>query len=92
MQRRNEKEFRIEKVVKKKGDKLFLKWKRYNNLFTRWIDKKDVIQMSEYFPEPKYLGLNLKIELDLPNYATKAELIMRHLLIHQILLEKNLFS
>ena len=29
--------------------------------------------MSEYFPKPKRLGKNLKIELDLSNYATKAD-------------------
>ena len=30
--------------------------------------------MSEYFPKPKSLGANLKIELELFNYATKADL------------------
>ena len=30
--------------------------------------------MSEYFPKPKSLGENVKIELDLSNYATKADL------------------
>ena len=30
--------------------------------------------MSEYFPKPKSLGANVKIELDLSNYATKADL------------------
>ena len=30
--------------------------------------------MSEYFPEPKSLGPNVKVELDLSNYATKADL------------------
>ena len=30
--------------------------------------------MSEYFPKPKSLGANLKVELDLSNYATKADL------------------
>ena len=28
--------------------------------------------MSEYFPKPTFLGRNVKIELDLSNYATKA--------------------
>ena len=26
------KEFKIEKVIKRKGDKLYVKWKEYNNL------------------------------------------------------------
>ena len=30
--------------------------------------------MSEYFPEPKSLGGIVKVELDLSNYATKANL------------------
>ena len=30
--------------------------------------------MSEYFPEPKSLGERVKVELDLSNYATKADL------------------
>ena len=30
--------------------------------------------MSEYFPKPKSLGANVKVELDLSNYATKADL------------------
>ena len=30
--------------------------------------------MSEYFPEPKPLRGRVKVELDLSNYATKADL------------------
>ena len=30
--------------------------------------------MSEYFPKPKSLEANVKVELDLSNYATKADL------------------
>ena len=30
--------------------------------------------MSEYFPKPKSLEANVKVELDLSNYATKAGL------------------
>ena len=33
----------IEKVIKRKGDKLYVKWKRYDNSFNSWIDKKDLI-------------------------------------------------
>ena len=42
-QKTNQKEFRIGKVIKKKGDKLYVKWKGYDNSFNSWIDKKDVI-------------------------------------------------
>ena len=30
--------------------------------------------MSEYFPNPNFLGTNVKVELDLSNYATKTDL------------------
>ena len=31
LQKANQKEFRIEKVIKKKGNKLYVKWKGYDN-------------------------------------------------------------
>ena len=40
---KKKKEFRKEKVIKKKGNKLYVKWKGYDNSFNCWIDKKDVI-------------------------------------------------
>ena len=36
-------EFRIEKVIKRKDDKLYVKWKGYDNLFNSWIVKKDIV-------------------------------------------------
>ena len=39
LQKTNKKEFRIEKIIKK-GDKLYVKWKVYDNVFNRCIDKK----------------------------------------------------
>ena len=44
LQKTNQKEFRIEKVIKKKGNKLYVKWTVYNNSFNSWIDKKDLIK------------------------------------------------
>ena len=41
LQKTNQKEFRIEKVIKRKGDKLYVKWKGYDNSFNSWIDKKN---------------------------------------------------
>ena len=43
LQKIDQQEIRIEKVIKKKGDKLYVKWKRYNNSFNSWIDKKDLV-------------------------------------------------
>ena len=42
LQKANQQEFRIEKVIKRKGNKLYVKWKRYDNSFNSWIDKNDV--------------------------------------------------
>ena len=42
LQKTNQKEFRIVKVIKMKGNKLYVKWKGYNNSFNSWIDKKDL--------------------------------------------------
>ena len=42
LQKTNQKKFRIEKVFKRKSDKLYVKWKGCDNSFTRWIDKKDL--------------------------------------------------
>ena len=43
-QKTNQKEFRIEKVIKRKENKFYVKWKRYNNSFNSRIDKKDLIK------------------------------------------------
>ena len=43
LQRTRQNEFRIGKVLKKKGDKLYVKWKSYDNSFNTWIDKKDIV-------------------------------------------------
>ena len=40
----NQKELRIEKILKTKGNKLYAKWKGYSNLFNSWIDKKDLVK------------------------------------------------
>ena len=41
MQKTNQEEFRIEKVIKKKESKLYVKWKRFDNSFNSWIDNGD---------------------------------------------------
>ena len=41
-QKINQQEFRIEKLIKRKCDKLYVKWKGDNNLLNSWIDKKDL--------------------------------------------------
>ena len=36
------KEFRVEKVIERKGDKLYVKRKGYSSSFNSWIDEKDI--------------------------------------------------
>ena len=43
LQKANQKEIRIEKVIKRKVNKLYVKWKDYDSSFNSWIDKKDVV-------------------------------------------------
>ena len=42
-QKTNQEEFRVEKVIKRKGNKLFTQWKGYDNSFNNWTDKKGII-------------------------------------------------
>ena len=46
LQKTDQKEFRIEKVIKRKGNILYVKWKRYNNYFNNWIDKKYIVSIK----------------------------------------------
>ena len=46
LQKTSKKESRIEKVIKRKGDKLYVKWKGSDSSFNSWIDKKDSINES----------------------------------------------
>ena len=39
----NQREFRVEKVIKRKGDKIYVKWEGYDNYFSSWIDKKNMV-------------------------------------------------
>ena len=62
LQKTNQREFRIEKVIKTKDDKSYVKWKGYDISFNSRIDKKDLvlfylsqfhcIKMGQYFPKP----------------------------------------
>ena len=43
LQKTNQKEFRINKVLTRKSNKLHVKWKGYDNRFNSWIDKEDLV-------------------------------------------------
>ena len=46
LQKTNQEEFRIEKVIKRKGNKIYVKWKGYDNSFNSWIDKASLVQRT----------------------------------------------
>ena len=46
LQKTSQEEFRIEKVIRRKGDKLYVKWKGYDNSFNSWIDKRNLGQRT----------------------------------------------
>ena len=49
LQKTNQTEFRIEKVVKRKGDKVHVKSKGYDNLLDPWTDETDTVTCYIFF-------------------------------------------
>ena len=43
LQKIDQQEFRTEKVINKKGDKLYVNCKGYDSSFNSWIDKKEFV-------------------------------------------------
>ena len=78
LQKTNQEEFRIEKIIKRKGDKIYVKGKGYDNSFNSWNDKKrpsKYIKISQYFPKPyEPFGGDIIVKADLSNYDTKTDL------------------
>ena len=72
----SQEKFRIGKVLKRKGDKLYAKLKGYDNSFNSWIDKKRLcIKTSQYFPKPfRSFRENINVKVDLSNYTMKTDL------------------
>ena len=51
------------------------KWKDYDNSFNSWIDRKDIVKMSQYFFKPfEPLGGDINVKVDLFSYVTKPNL------------------
>ena len=74
IQKTNQKEFRIKKVIKSQGNKLYVKWKGEDSSFNSWLDKKILLCKMSYFPEPHTNKNKKEVELDLSNCATKPNL------------------
>ena len=60
LQKKNQAEFRDKKVIKGKGNKLYVKWKGCDNSFNSWIVKKISLYKMIYFPEPYTRSKNKK--------------------------------
>ena len=82
MQKTDQTESRVEKVIKKKREKFCVKWKGYDKityymhicLIAGYIKMMSPYKMS-FIPEPNsHIKHKMKTELDLSNYATKSEL------------------
>ena len=43
LEKTNQEEDRVRKVIKRKNDKLYVKWKSYDYSFNNWIYKKDIV-------------------------------------------------
>ena len=70
----NQEEFRVEKAIKRIGDKLYVKLKGYNS-FNSCINKKKVSSYKMIFLKPYIRSkTKIKVALDLSNYATKSDL------------------
>ena len=41
--KKKQKKFRDEKVIKRKGNKLYIKWKGYESSFNSWINKTGIV-------------------------------------------------
>ena len=65
LQKANQIEFRVEKVIKRKDDNLHFKSKDFDNLLNCWITKKIYDNVDEFFfPEPfRHTFKKVRIEL-----------------------------
>ena len=61
LQKINQKEFRVEKVIKKKGNNLYVKWKDYDFL-TIWMIKKTYYKWVNIFLNQDLWGEMLNLD------------------------------
>ena len=85
-------------MIKRKDNKLYVKWKGYDSSFNSCIDKKDLsnecIKISQYLPKPyePFAG-DINVKVDLSNYATKTDIKnISHVDTSSFALKSNLAS
>lgn len=75
LQRISKKESKIEKVIKIKGHKLYVKWKGYDNSSNSWLKSMRKEKDGTILPDPyEHSGGNVKVEFDLSNWTKKVDL------------------
>ena len=73
LQKTSQEKSRTEKVIKRKGGKLYVKWKGYDNTFNSWINKKTLNEFLLYknesnIPKPfKIFGGITDVKVDISN-------------------------
>ena len=77
------------KIIKRKGDKLYVKWKGYKIHLIVGLIKKTLYKMSQYFPKPfRSFGGNINVEVDLSNLALKTNLASLKTEVDQLDIDK----
>ena len=61
LQKTNQKDFRVQKIFKRKSSKLYVKWKGYKNSLNTWIDKKDNYKWVNIFQNQNLLKEKWKL-------------------------------
>ena len=61
LQKTTKKSLELKKVIKRKGNKLYVNWKGYKSSFNSWIDKKDLIKLVSTFHHIDVLEETLKL-------------------------------
>ena len=76
----NQEEFGIEKIIKRKGDKLYVNGKAMIIQLITGLIKKILYKISQYFPKPyePFEG-DINVKVNLSNYATKTDLKLKYI-------------
>ena len=52
--------FRIEKILKRQGDKCLVKWMGYRKSFSSWIDTKTIVKLQKNLPRDRIITVEKK--------------------------------
>ena len=75
-QKTNQKQLRTEKVIKSKGNKLYVKWKGYYNSLIAGLIKNTLCKNASILSLKQFKSFagNINVKVDLSNYAAKTDL------------------